>query len=81
MLFNVNDVENDRPDQSDSLIKTIYDYGYKMYWHMPPLFNPANYFDNSQNIFGQIVSKNMICIHKSIKQEVDCLEVSTATCQ
>ena len=71
-------VENDRPDQSDALIKTIYDLGYKMYWHTPPLFNPANYFGNSQNIFGQIVSKNMICIHKSIKQEVDCPEVSMA---
>lgn len=73
-------VENDRPDQSASLIKMIHDLEYKMYWHTPPLFNPANYLGNSQNIFGQIVSKNMICIHKSIQQTVDCPEVSTAEC-
>lgn len=74
-------VENDRPDQSELLIEMIYNLGYKMYWHTPPLFSPANYLGNPQNIFGQIVSKNMICIHKSIQQQVDCPEVSTAGCQ
>ena len=74
-------VENDRSDRSDSLIQTISDLGYRMYWHQPPLFNPSNYVGNSQNVFGQIVSKNMLCIHESIKQKVDCPGVLTATCQ
>jgi hypothetical protein len=35
------------------------------------LFNPKNYFANEKNIFGGIVSKNMLCIHTSIDHKVD----------
>jgi hypothetical protein len=46
-----------------------------MYWHAPPLFNPKNYFANEQNIFGGIVSKNMLCIHSSIDHKIDAQKV------
>lgn len=69
-------VENDRPDRSDSLIQSIYDLGYRMYWHLPALFSPSNYAGNSENVFGRTVSKNMLCVHKSIQHSVAGPEVS-----
>jgi hypothetical protein len=55
-------VENDRKDRSDALIRYIDSLGYEMFWHRPPLFNPDNYFKNPVNVFGNIVSLNMLCI-------------------
>jgi FkbM family methyltransferase len=55
-------VENDRKDRSDALIRYIDSLGYEMFWHKPPLYNPANYLKNPVNVFGNIVSLNMICI-------------------
>jgi len=63
---------NDREDRSAELIKTIDALGYSMYWHTPLLFNSKNFYGNATNIFGSIVSKNMLCIHRSIDQNIDC---------
>jgi FkbM family methyltransferase len=54
-------VENDRQEQSDALIRFIDSLGYNMYWHRPALFNPDNYLKHSENVFGNIVSINMLC--------------------
>ena len=60
-------VENDRVKKSKDLIKTIFGLGYDIYKHNPPLFNPNNYENNKENIFGNIISKNLLCIHKTSK--------------
>lgn len=57
-------IENDREDRSAALIRLIDSLGYSMFWHVPPLFNPGNFFGNAENVFGSIVSKNMICCPK-----------------
>jgi hypothetical protein len=36
-----------------------------MYWHLPPLFNPENHFRNKTDVFGNIGSINMVCLHTS----------------
>jgi FkbM family methyltransferase len=54
-------VENDRPEKSAALVRLIASLGYEMYWHRPPLFNPANFFGHATNVFDNIVSINMIC--------------------
>ena len=59
-------VENDRPHLSDALIRYIDSLGYECFRHWPPLFNPDNFFKNSQNVFSNIVSKNMICLPKGV---------------
>jgi FkbM family methyltransferase len=59
-------VENDRPDNSDALIQYIDSLGYDCFWHWPPLFSPNNFFKNAENVFGNIVSKNMICLPKGV---------------
>lgn len=55
-------VENDRRDRSDDLIRCIDGLGYDLYWHRPPLFNPGNYLGNSENVFGALISLNMLCV-------------------
>jgi FkbM family methyltransferase len=55
-------MENDRLEHSAALIKSIMDLGYRLWWHVVPLFNPSNFRGNADNIFGTIGSKNMICI-------------------
>ncbi len=64
-------VENDRIDSSEALIRLIDSMGYRMYWHLPPLFNPRNFYSEKENIFPNVVSVNMICIHRDSKTELD----------
>ena len=64
-------VENDRADRSDDLIRCLDSLEYNLYWHLPALFNPHNFAGNSTNVFGQIISKNMIGVHRSVPQKLD----------
>lgn len=59
-------VENDRTQHSKELIEEIASLDYRMFWHLPPLFKPDNFAKNPKNIFGKIVSVNMICFHKKM---------------
>lgn len=58
-------VENDREAKSAPLIALLFELGYRLYWHLPPLFNRANFFGSEKNIFGNVVSVNMIAVPKS----------------
>lgn len=58
-------VENDRDDKSGDLINWLLGADYRLFWHLPPLFNPSNYRNDAENIFGAIVSMNMLAIHGS----------------
>jgi hypothetical protein len=64
-------VENDRREKAAELVRFIDGLEYAMYWHLPPLFNPDNFFHNPTNVFGNTVSINMVCIHKSIPHHLD----------
>ena len=64
-------LENDREERSASLIQCLLDLEYRLYWHLPPMFNPSNYFANQENAFGRIVSVNMLCIPKDEEFEVE----------
>ena len=59
--------ENDDIDTSKTLIETIKNMGYVLFWHLPPLYNPDNFLKNTKNIFPKIVSCNMLCIHRNTK--------------
>ncbi|HWZ52003.1 MAG TPA: FkbM family methyltransferase [Granulicella sp.] len=58
-------VENDRVEQSAELIQWLLDHGYRLWWHMPPLFNPDNYLGVKENPYPGIVSCNMLCVPRS----------------
>jgi len=59
-------LENDRKEKSKELIELIWFMGYKIYWHLPPLYNPDNFFKNSNNIFDNLVSVNMLCTKEDL---------------
>lgn len=64
-------IENDRIEKSKELIETLWDLGYELYWHLPRLFNPNNFFKNRENTIGNYVSVNMLCVEKSSKMTVN----------
>lgn len=67
-------VENDRAEKSAELVRSIDSLGYAMYWHKPPLFNPQNFLQNPVNHYPNIVSKNMVCVHRSMAGHIDGFE-------
>lgn len=55
-------VENDRKEKSAALIRRILDLGYRLWWHVVPLYSPHNPRGNAENLFGAISSLNMACL-------------------
>jgi hypothetical protein len=55
-------VENDRRERSPALIARIERLGYACYWHLPGYFSPDNIYRNPLNVFGGMVSVNMLCV-------------------
>lgn len=62
-------VENDRRDRSPPLLELIRSFGYRMWWHAPPLFNPANFAGNPVNWLHGVVSLNLLCVPAEIPFE------------
>lgn len=59
-------VENDRPEKSESLIEWLWSHHYQLWWHTPPLFSKDNFFKNPTNIYGGVISINMLCIPREL---------------
>ena len=61
-------VENDRAENSVTLVRLIKSFGYQVWDHKPPLYNPDNFKKEMVNHFRRgntiIVSHNLVCIHK-----------------
>jgi FkbM family methyltransferase len=55
-------VENDRLEKSEALILALNVLNYRLFWHLPPLFNPANVRGVAEDVFGGIVAANMLCV-------------------
>jgi len=53
-------VENDRIEQSEQLILSMREMGYRLFWHCPLLFNSHNFFANANNIYSGIAAFNML---------------------
>lgn len=70
-------VENDRREKSAALIELLLGMNYRLYWHLPPLFNAKNFFGDSENIFGRIVSINMLCLPREVSQKIQGREITS----
>lgn len=53
-------VENDREPRSAELIGRLQGLGYRLWWHLPPLYSPDNFRANADNVFPRILSINML---------------------
>lgn len=67
-------VENDRAEQQQDLISLIVELGYRLFWHLPPLFDRENYNGAQENVFPGVVSVNMLCIPAERNTQVQGLE-------
>ncbi|MCP5086806.1 MAG: FkbM family methyltransferase [Rhodobacteraceae bacterium] len=54
-------LENDDPDETDTILDQLKRMGYKAFWHVSPLFNPDNHAGNPENVFGMTTCINMLC--------------------
>lgn len=53
-------MENNRQELSAALIGHLLGLGYRLYWHLPALFNPANFRGEQRNLWPKVVSVNML---------------------
>ncbi len=67
-------VENDRPDRSEALIEWLWSARYRLWWHVPMLFNPANFFGNVEDRYERVASINMLCVPREFDMAVGGLE-------
>lgn len=67
-------VENDRAAKQQELISLIDGMGYRQYWHLPPLFSADNFNGATEDIFGDVVSVNMLCLPRETSDTVQGLE-------
>jgi FkbM family methyltransferase len=72
-------VENDRKDKSEALIRLIFELGYRAWWHLPPMFNPANFRAHRENVFGSVVSVNLLCVPQKRPANIALREVTSPT--
>jgi len=63
-------LENDRIEKSKALIEWLWAAGYKLWFHLPQLFNPQNFAQNTQNIYGNVVSINMLAIPQETRVDI-----------
>jgi FkbM family methyltransferase len=55
-------VENNGTERSPPLIAWLLEQGYRLYWHVTPLFNPRNFANASADAFPGLHSTNMLCL-------------------
>jgi FkbM family methyltransferase len=63
-------IGNDRHHRMAELIRYLAGLSYNLYWHRRPYFNPQNFLGNSENVFGDLLSTNLVCIHSTLPQQV-----------
>ena len=63
-------VENERAEHSRELISLILGAGYRLFWHLPPLFNPKNFSGAVRNMFPNVVSGNMLGVHQTTTSDI-----------
>lgn len=67
--------ENDIKDLSPPIIEYLFSYGYRIFFHAAPMFNPTNFFGVKENIFENKFSLMMLAIPKNRKFSSNLREV------
>ena len=70
-------LENDRVAQSRALIEHLWAVDYRLFWHAPALFNRDNHSGQAENIYGNVVSLNMLGVPKGLDITVNGLSEIT----
>jgi len=59
-------LENNDTTKSPALISWMLARGYHLFWHLSRFFNPRNFFQNPDNVFGEIGDLNMIAVRPEL---------------
>ncbi len=71
-------LENDRKEKSPALIRMLLNSDYRLWWHLPPMFNPKNHAGNKTNRFGRILSINVLAVPKERRANItDMTEITS----
>lgn len=74
-------IENDRKEKSDALVGWLIDHGYRCYWHRVPLYYEGNFNGEKLNVFGDLISQNMICVPDDSRYRIEQLpEIEDRRC-
>jgi FkbM family methyltransferase len=63
-------LENDREAHSRELIGLVLSHGYRVWWHVSPLFNPDNFAGETENVFVREASFNLLCCHRDAPAQI-----------
>ena len=55
-------VEAHDPAKAPALIAHVLQLGYRAFWHLPRMFRAENHAGRAENVFGNITSKNLLCV-------------------
>jgi FkbM family methyltransferase len=67
-------LENDRAEKQAETIAVLDAAGYRMYWHVAPLYRANNFNRVAENIFGATVALNMLALSRDDPRPVSQLE-------
>ncbi|MBT6094239.1 MAG: FkbM family methyltransferase [Rhodospirillaceae bacterium] len=70
-------MENDRRERAELLLAHLFELEYRVYWHLPSLFNPDNFFQNRDNVFGNLISRNILCLPREREINVEKMQEIT----
>jgi len=68
-------MENDHRGKSRDLLKFLFNHEYRVWWHTPALYNADNYFQNPENVFGDVVSLNVLAIRSDANVTIGLTEI------
>ncbi len=54
-------LENDQHDRSPALLELVFSLGYRAWWHLPALCEPANFRNAPLDHLANVVSVNILC--------------------
>lgn len=57
-------------EEAPALISLLRTLEYRLWWHLPPMFNPDNHAGQKANLFGGIVSLNMLAVPAERRTDV-----------
>ncbi|MEM1300867.1 MAG: FkbM family methyltransferase [Pseudomonadota bacterium] len=55
-------LEANEPEGSAELYDLLTGWDYRLFWHLPPMYNPENHAGDGENIFGRTISMNILCL-------------------
>jgi len=55
-------LENNIRAKSPDLLSRLFSLGYRAWWHLVPMFHPGNGRGVAEDIFGGMITVNMLCL-------------------